>query len=407
MKKITTDKSDYRSLYSGLLPLFVLAHFAHHLLTALPVPLLPMIRRSFDLDYTRAGFVVSALSLSWGFSQLPAGWFADRLGRRVLIAIGISGVALAGLLVGLSQTFMMLLVFLVLMGVMGGGYHPAAPPLISASVEPKNLGRALGLHLIGGAASYFLAPLVGMAMAAVWGWRGPFIGLSIPTIFFGFILYVLLGRQLNLKKKTPTEADGRDESSSPPGRVRRLLVFMILSIFNSAFIIATVAFIPLYLVDHHGVDEKTAAGLMAFIYSAGLWAGPLGGSLSDRFGRIPLMLAVCFISGPVIYLLNVLPYGVCFYALLLAFGVCIYFRMAVSESYIVSQTSEHKRSTLFGIYYFGAIESTGAFTPVMGYLIDRLGFSLTYTISCVTIIAATLVCSIWLWHGRDQGPRKT
>ena len=113
------------------------------------------------------------------------------------------------------------------------------------------------------------------------------------------------------------------------------------------------------------------------------------------------MLAVCFISGPVIYLLNVLPYGVCIYALLLAFGVCIYFRMAVSESYIVSQTSERNHSTILGIYYFSAIESSGALTPVMGYLIDRLGFSLTYTISCVTMIAVTLVCSIWLWHSRD------
>lgn len=401
MKEITTDKFDYRSLYTGLLPLFILGHFAHHLLTALPIPLLPMIRSFFDLDYTRSGFVISAFTLAWGFSQLPAGWLADRLGRRVLITMGISGVAVAGLLVGLSQTFLMLIVFLVLMGVMGGGYHPSAPPLISASVEPKNRGRALGLHLIGGAASYFLAPLVGMAMAAVWGWRGAFIGLAIPTIFFGFIFYVLLGRQLDLKKKKPIEADGRDESSSPPGRVRRLVVFMILSTFNSAFILATVAFIPLYLVDHHGVGDKTAAGLVAFIYSAGLWAGPLGGSLSDRFGRIPVMLAVCFISGPVIYLLNVLPYGVCIYALLLAFGVCIYFRMAVSESYIVNQISERNRSTILGIYYFSAIESSGALTPVMGYLIDRLGFSLTYTISCVTMIAVTLVCSIWLWHSRD------
>jgi len=42
-------------IFSGLLPLFALAHFAHHLLTALPVPLLPMIRSDFGLDYTQSG----------------------------------------------------------------------------------------------------------------------------------------------------------------------------------------------------------------------------------------------------------------------------------------------------------------------------------------------------------------
>jgi len=121
----------------------VLAHFAHHLLTALPIPLLPMIRSDFALDYTQSGLVISAFSLSYGISQLPAGWLADRIGHRRLITIGICGVALAGLLIGLSQTYIMMIVFLALMGVLGGSYHPASPPLISASVQPKNQGWAL------------------------------------------------------------------------------------------------------------------------------------------------------------------------------------------------------------------------------------------------------------------------
>ena len=51
-----------------------------------------------------------------------------------------------------------LLVFLVLMGFMAGGYHPASTPLISMSVPLHQRGRALGLHLIGGNSSFFLAP---------------------------------------------------------------------------------------------------------------------------------------------------------------------------------------------------------------------------------------------------------
>lgn len=133
--------------FSGLLPLFVLAHFGHHLLGVLPVPLLPFIRDEFNLDYTQAGVVIAAFSLAYGISQLPAGWLADRIGPRTLVTIGIAGVAIAGVLVGLSQTYIMLLVFLVLMGILGGGYHPASAPLVSASVEPKNRGWAIGAPL--------------------------------------------------------------------------------------------------------------------------------------------------------------------------------------------------------------------------------------------------------------------
>ncbi len=114
----------------------MLAHFGHHLLTALLVPLLPFIRDDFALDYTQSGLVISAFFLSYGISQLPGGWLADRIGPRILITIGISGVALAGLLVGLSQTYIMMIVFLVMMGVLGGGYHPSTPPLVSTVLAP-------------------------------------------------------------------------------------------------------------------------------------------------------------------------------------------------------------------------------------------------------------------------------
>ena len=149
-KKPIMRMSSFRSFSLGIVPLFMLAHFSHHLIAALLQPLSPFIRDDFNLDYTQVGWVVSAFTIAYGISQLPAGWLADRIGTRTLITIGISGVAVGGLLVGLSPTYTIMVVFLVLLGIMGGGYHPAASPIISASVEEKNRGRALGLHQIGG-----------------------------------------------------------------------------------------------------------------------------------------------------------------------------------------------------------------------------------------------------------------
>ena len=120
--ELSDNKSGLRLLFSGLLPLFVLAHFGHHLLTALPIPLLPMIRSDFALDYTQAGWVVSAFNLAYGIGQLPGGWLTDRIGPRLMITIGICGVALAGFLVGLSHIFMLMIFFLALMGVVDAAF---------------------------------------------------------------------------------------------------------------------------------------------------------------------------------------------------------------------------------------------------------------------------------------------
>ena len=379
----------------------MLAHFTHHLLTALPAPLLPFIRKDFNLDYTQSSLVITAFTLAYGIGQLPAGWLADRIGPRILITVGICGVALVGVLVGLSQTYIMMLVFLVLMGVVGGGYHPAATPLISASVEPKKRGRALGIHLVGGAGSYFLVPIIAAAIAAAWGWRGAFIGLAIPTAAFGIIFYVLLRRREGTSRVQQVITSQRDETSHAPGHLRRLVVFMILSVFTSGVVMSITAFVPLYIVDHFGVSEQTAASSLAIIFSAGFWAGPLGGYLSDRLGRVPLILAACLISGFVIYLLNMAPYGLGIGALLLIFGIAMYIRMPVSESYIMGHTAERHRSTIYGIYYFSMQEAGAVFAPVLGILIDNYGFYFSFTIASVAVVAVTIICSVFLWGSWD------
>jgi len=390
------------ALFSGMLPLFVLAHFAHHLLTALPVPLLPIIRNEFALNYTQSGLLISAFSLSYGIGQIPAGWLADRIGPRILITMGISGVAVAGLFVGLSPAYHLIIVSLILMGLMGGGYHPAAPSLISTSVDPKTLGRSLGLHLVGGSASYFLAPLISITIAAVWGWRGSFIGLAVPTVIFGIIFYHFLGNREGKVVEKPEATPIQKETKSVPGRYHDLVVLIILSAFTSATLVSTISFISLFLVDNFGVNEKTAASSLSIIYSAGLWAAPVGGYLSDRLGKIRVILAVCFMAGPVVWVLNLIPYGVGTWILLLGLGISLSVRMPVIESYIVSHTSVSNRSTILGIYYFSAMEGGGVLTPIMGHLIDRFGFYTSFTLAGAALFIVSFICSVWLWGNRKK-----
>jgi hypothetical protein len=46
------------------------------------------------------------------------------------------------------------------------------------------------------------------------------------------------------------------------------------------------------------------------------------------------------------------------------------------------------------------MEGTGILTPVLGYLIDHLGFHTSFTISSAAILATLIVCSSILWLSR-------
>ena len=382
--------------------LFVLAHFSHHLIAALLQPLLPLIRDDFQLDYTQAGWLVSAYTLAYGLSQLPAGWLADRMGARLLITIGISGVAAAGLLVGLSPSYTLIALFLVLMGILGGGYHPSASPLVSASVEAKNRGRALGLHQIGGTASFFLAPLIAVGLAnMLGGWRGSFITLSILIIIFGIVFYILLGRQRPGDQPQQKSSSSRTDAVADSSRWGRLIPFIIIGVVLQVGTFSATSFIPLFAVDQLKTSKEAGAALYSIAQFAGLWAGPLGGYLSDRIGKIPVMLGVALIAGPAVYLLNWVSLGWSIYIVLLIMGMCQYVGMPVAESYVISHSPARHRSTILGFYYFASRGGPGLLMPAIGYIIDHFSFGTAFTIVGLALLAIVLVCSLFLWRTKD------
>jgi len=400
---MTADtKSLNRSWFIGFLSLFVLAHTMHHIVSSMLTPLLPFIRDDFTLTYTQIGILAMAYNLAYGFSQLPAGWLADRVGARVTLTIGVVGVAIAGLLVGLSPGYLLLAVFLVLMGLAGGGYHPSASPLVSAAMTPETRGRALGIHQVGGSISFFVAPLIAAALAVALGWRGTFLAISIPTILFGIIFFVLLGR-LGYAAKPKAKVSAQDEKMpQSSGHLSRLVAVLGLGIASMVLLFSAMSFIPLYIADNFGVSRERAAALFALCVSGGLWAGPLGGYVSDRIGKVPVIVAAGIIGAPAIFLMSVAPFGLAFYVVLVLVGMSQHISMPVVEAYVISHVSPKRRSTVLGIYYTGSRGGPGLITPAIGLLIDTYGFKHSFSVVAATTLVVTVAFTLLWWANREK-----
>jgi MFS family permease len=162
-----------------------------------------------------------------------------------------------------------------------------------------------------------------------------------------------------------------------------------------------VSFIALYAVDELGASERVAASLLSIVFFSGIWASPVGGYLSDRVGRVPVIIITSLISGITVYALQLPPLGMGFYAVLFLTGLNNALRMPVSEAFIIGQAPSHRRSTIFGIYYF-TMQYTGAiFAPIMGQFIDKWGFDTCFTIAGITVVVVTLGCSAFLRGSQD------
>lgn len=378
----------------------MLAHFTHHVVGALVTPLFPFLRGEFNLSRTQIGFLGTAYNLPYGLGQLPGGWLADKLGPRRLILVGISGVALAGLLVGVAPSYALAALFLALLGAAGGGYHPAAAPLVSGVVREGNRGRALGLHQIGGTASFFLTPLIAVGIASIAGWRGAFLWVSVPTLLFGIALYSFLGR-----RAFAAAPPGQSPETAYPfsGRAdrTRLIAGMGLGIAVQVSIFSSISFVPTYVVDVFGASEETGGGLLALAHMAGLLGGPLGGYLSDRLGKVPVLIAGSLAAGPAIFLLSQVSLSWTIAPVLVLMGSCQYVTMPVTEAYVLRHAPERNRSSLLGIYYSVSRGGPALVMPLLGNLADRFSYATAFTAVGATMAAVALVAAVLLRGYRD------
>ncbi|OGO06533.1 MAG: hypothetical protein A2Y92_05825, partial [Chloroflexi bacterium RBG_13_57_8] len=317
------------------LPWFIMAHFGHHLLTALPGPLLPAIRTAFSLSNFQATLVTTAFALSSGLGNLPAGRMADKMGPTLLLVLGTLGVAVGGLLVGISNSYIMMMVFLVIMGFMTAGYHPASTPMILSAVKPENRGRALGFHLLGGNLSFFVAPIIAGVVMTWWpgmGFRGPFLVLAAPTAIFGIIFYIYLTRRGGLVQVKVARQRAAEEKPPQPGYKRRLIAYLVMMVVGGGAGMSVNALLGLYMVDELGVKDASVPWLMAIMFLPGVFGGTiLGGWISDRIGTVRVIIATSIISGLVIFGIRNSSLGFGFYLLLFFMGINMAIRMPVTE----------------------------------------------------------------------------
>ncbi|MFC2007429.1 MFS transporter [Chloroflexota bacterium] len=369
---------------------------------ALLRPLMPMIRNDFGLSYTQSGWLMSAFSMTYGISQLPAGWLADRFGARLIVLVSVTGVALAGLLIGFSNSFVTLVILLVLAALLGGGYHPSSGAAIASSVPAEHRGRAFGLHFVGGTSAFWVVPLLAAPIAVAWGWRSSFFTLSIPIFLLGILLYILIGRQgQNPIRETPASGvDAPVEDTRVPWR--KLVPIILLSVAIGTMIHSISGYFSLYAVDNLGASESVAAMLMSIAPALGFVSAPVGGYLSDRFGSITVLLVIGFLAAPLVYLLGLASSIIALAALMGAVGIVSSMRVPISESYITGNSPKHRRGTILGVYFFAGTEGSGVLTPVIGNLIDRVGFQSTFTIAAAVTGAVVVICSLFLWGNRNK-----
>jgi MFS family permease len=389
------------------LPWFIMAHFGHHLIGALPMPLMPAIRTGFGLNNFQTTLVTTLFSLAGGAGNIPAGRMADKIGPTILMTIGTLGVAIGGLAVGLSNNYILFLILLTFTGFLTAGYHPASTPVILSAVEPEKRGRALGLHLFGGNFSFFLAPIIAGGIMTLWpsmGFRGPFIALSAPTAVFGIIFYIYLTKRGGLAQVKIAKERAAQENPPQPGYKRRLWAYLIQMVVGGGAGVSVNALLGLYMKDNLGATDVSVTWIMSIMFLPAVFGGTIiGGWISDRIGSVKIIVITGIIGGLLIFgIRSSTALGFPFYALLFIMGINQAIRMPVTEVFIMGQTPAKNRATIYGIYYFTMSYTGAIFAPLYGWLVpNHYSYEQIFMFSAIVVTAISVVTSLFIWDAKD------
>jgi len=175
-----------------------------------------------------------------------------------------------------------------------------------------------------------------------------------------------------------------------------------MSIATGTMVQSVSGYLSLIAVDYLGVTDATAARLIAVTPLVGLFAAPMGGYLSDRLGSVPVLIVVGCLAAPLIYLIGVVPNVAMLVVVMVVIGLVSNTRMPTSESYIFGNIPAHRRSTILGFYFFAGAEAAGLLTPLVGYLIEKIGLYNTVSIISGSLAVIVAGCSLFMLKNRGK-----
>ncbi len=347
---------------------------------------------------TQVIFMLGTFASTYLFRPLGGlffGWLGDKIGRKRVLFITLTTVALATFLIGLLPGYasigiaaaVLLIVLKIVQGFSAGGEFTSAVTFISESAPDKKRGFYAAFLDAGSYLGFVLGAAIVTVLQIAFGqeamvdglWRVPFL-VAGPLGFVAIYLRMRVEESPHftalLAEAAPLarpRADGRPTLRVNPARVfianwkPMLVVVLLVAAANSAGYAFT-SYMPTYLstvLEHDAVQGNLFSLPLMLLMAICM---PFVGMLSDRVGRKPVLFAaslwVIVLSVPAFHLIGgAQPVGIVCGLALIGLPVALY--MGTLASTYPALFTTRSRNTSLGVSYNVSIALFGGTAPLV------------------------------------------
>lgn len=310
------QKSKFLKLFSISFAHALNDWYSNFLQTLLPF----LVAAGFSIS--KSAVLVSAFTISSSVLQPVFAYLVDKKNKHWMVYVGTVWMGTLLSLIGLIDNYTLLFIMVTLAGFGTAAFHPQASAMVT-SISGNKKGLYQSIFVTAGNVGLAFTPLILV----------PFVrefGLKITPLFI--IPAVLVGIILKInspKMKFNKEASTHSTLEALKQNWKSLTKIVITVSMRSLAFFGLISFLPLYLQGKN-ISITVSSHLLFIMLFSGAIGGLIGGHLSDKLGRKPviaysLMLTTPFLCGFILTegILSIMFLSLAGMALLASFSVTV------------------------------------------------------------------------------------
>ncbi|MDJ0710377.1 MAG: multidrug effflux MFS transporter [Woeseiaceae bacterium] len=167
----------------------------------LSLPAIPAMVEALDTTLQRGQKIVGIFMIGMACGQIPAGLFADRLGRLPTLYVGLAIFAISATVAAMANDMEILLAARFVQGIGAAGAIVLSRAIVRDVASGKDAARLMSLMTMIFTAAPVVAPTFGALLVAAWDWRAPFIVIALC----GFL--IVFGVRANIPETHVPDVD--------------------------------------------------------------------------------------------------------------------------------------------------------------------------------------------------------
>lgn len=266
---------------TGLL-FVILILFIDMLLYSLLIPIVPYFTETLQPSSTMMGVLFSSYAVAMLIATPIFGPISDRFGRRIMLLIGLLGLAVSTLLFAFSESMVLLITARFVQGISAAATWPTALALLADLFPPQKRGAVMGTALTAISTGTLLGAPIGGWLFEISDHRMPFLAAAAFTVLNIVLVYFFLKEDTNRTVSEKLQLSGFIRNP----QVVFIAGIVLLAEVSLCLLEPT---LPVFFTEKFGTTPTTIGLLFAIMTLAYGMIAPVAGSLSSRYNPYKLM----------------------------------------------------------------------------------------------------------------------